>query len=154
MHIYGIQRASLVAQMVKNLPSMQENWLWSLGQEDPLEKGMATHSGFLAWKNPMDRGAWRATVHGFAKSWTWLNGFSTSWNLERWCWRTYLQGTDGDADIENRSEVTIGEGEGGTGWESSTGTYTLLYVKQSAGGTCCLKQGAQPSTLWPPRGVG
>ena len=56
--------------MVKNLPSMQENWLQSLGQEDPLEKGMATHSGFLAWKNPMDRGAWRATVHGFAKSWT------------------------------------------------------------------------------------
>ena len=42
--------ACLVAQMVKNLPAMQETWVWSLGQEDPLEKGMATHSSILAWK--------------------------------------------------------------------------------------------------------
>ena len=42
-------RASLVAQMVKNLPAMQETWVGSLGQEDPLEKGMATHSSILAW---------------------------------------------------------------------------------------------------------
>ena len=42
--------ASLVAQMVKNLPAMQETLVWSLGQEDPLEKGMATHSSILAWK--------------------------------------------------------------------------------------------------------
>ena len=39
-----VHRASLVAQMVKNLPAMQETWVWSLGQEDPLEEGMATHS--------------------------------------------------------------------------------------------------------------
>ena len=44
--------ASLVAQMVKNLPAMQETWGQSLGQEDPLEKGMATHSSILAWKIP------------------------------------------------------------------------------------------------------
>ena len=43
-------RASLVAQMVKNLPAMQETWVWSLGQEDPLEEGMATHSSTLTWK--------------------------------------------------------------------------------------------------------
>ena len=90
-------------QAVKNLPVMQETWVQSLGQEDPLEKGMTTHSSILAWripwteepgglqstgsiedlrasrtedsgegngnplqysclKNPMDRGAWRATV--------------------------------------------------------------------------------------------
>ena len=42
--------ASLVAQMVKNLPPMQENWVQSLGQEGPLEKGMATHSSILAWR--------------------------------------------------------------------------------------------------------
>ena len=42
--------ASLVAQMVKNLPAMQETWVRSLGQEDPLEKKMATHSSILAWK--------------------------------------------------------------------------------------------------------
>ena len=39
----------------------------SLGQEDPLEEGMATHSSILAWRIPMDRGAWRATVHGGRK---------------------------------------------------------------------------------------
>ena len=44
-------------------------WVQSLGWEDPLEKGQATHSSILAWKNLMDRGAWQATVHGVAKSW-------------------------------------------------------------------------------------
>ena len=44
-----ITRASLVAQMVKHLPTMQETWVRSLGQEDPLEKEMATHSSTLAW---------------------------------------------------------------------------------------------------------
>ena len=43
---------SLVAQRVKNPLSMQETWVQSLGQEDPLEKGMVTHSSFLAWKIP------------------------------------------------------------------------------------------------------
>ena len=42
----------------------------SLGWEDPLEEGMATHSSILAWRIPMDRGAWRATVHGVVKSQT------------------------------------------------------------------------------------
>ena len=41
-----------MAQTVKNLPEMQETWVHSLGQEDPLEKGMATHSGILAWRIP------------------------------------------------------------------------------------------------------
>ena len=44
--------ASLVAQMVKNLPAMRETWVPSLGGEDPLEKGMATHSSILAWRIP------------------------------------------------------------------------------------------------------
>ena len=44
--------ASLVAQMVKNLPAMQKSWVRSLGQEDPLEKEMATHSSILAWRIP------------------------------------------------------------------------------------------------------
>ena len=47
--VYG---ASLVAQMVKNLPAVQETQVQSLGQEDPLEKGMATHSSILAWRIP------------------------------------------------------------------------------------------------------
>ena len=52
--------------MVKNLPAMQETWVQSLGQDNPLEKGMATHSSILL-ENPMDRGAWWATVHGVTK---------------------------------------------------------------------------------------
>ena len=44
--------ASLVAQLVKNLPSMQETWVRSLGWEDPLEKGKAIHSSILAWRIP------------------------------------------------------------------------------------------------------
>ena len=43
-------RASLVAQLVKNLPTVWETWVWSLGWEDPLEKGKATHSSILAWR--------------------------------------------------------------------------------------------------------
>ena len=42
----------LVAQLVKNLPAMRETWVWSLGWEDPLEKGRATHSSILAWRIP------------------------------------------------------------------------------------------------------
>ena len=48
----GLLKASLVAQMVKNLPAMQETQVRSLGWEDPLEKGMATHPSILAWRIP------------------------------------------------------------------------------------------------------
>ena len=65
--------ASFVAQRVKKLPAMPETWVQSLGWEDPLEEGMATHSNILAWRIPMDREAWRATVHGVTKSWTRLS---------------------------------------------------------------------------------
>ena len=60
--------ASLVAQMVRNLPAMWETWVLSLGWEDLLEEGMTTHSSILAWRIPMDRRAWWATVHGVAES--------------------------------------------------------------------------------------
>ena len=65
--------ASLVAQMVKNLPAMWKTWVQSPGWEDPLEKGMATHFSILALRIPMDRGAWWATVLRVAKSWTQLS---------------------------------------------------------------------------------
>ena len=60
--------ASLGAQMVKQLPAMQETQVQSLGREDLLEKEMATHSSTLALKNPMEGGACQATVPGAAKS--------------------------------------------------------------------------------------
>ena len=53
--------------VVKNPAAKQEIWVRSLGEEDPLEKEMATHSSILAWENPMGREAWQATVHGVAK---------------------------------------------------------------------------------------
>ena len=67
--------------MVKNLPAMWETWVGSLVWEDPLEEGMATHSSILAWRIPMDRGTWWATVHEIKKSWTQL---STAQALVRW----------------------------------------------------------------------
>ena len=69
--------ASQVAQTVKNLSVMWETWVQPLGWEDLLEEGMATHSSILAWRIPMDRGAWWATPRpptcwaGWGISWNW-----------------------------------------------------------------------------------
>jgi len=62
-----LTRAFLVAQTVKNPPVVERPGFRSL------EKGMATHSRFFSLQNPVDRGAWRAIVHGVAKSWTQLS---------------------------------------------------------------------------------
>ena len=70
---FPVEDVSEVPQLVKNPPAMQKTWTWSLGWGDPLEEGMATHSGILPWRIPMDRGSWWATVHGVAKSPTWLS---------------------------------------------------------------------------------
>ena len=59
---------SLVAQLVKNLPAIQETWVRSLGWEDPLEKGKGIHSSILAWRIHI--------VCGVAKSWTRLSDFT------------------------------------------------------------------------------
>ena len=59
--------ASLVAQMVKNPPVMRETWVRSLGWEDPLEEGMATHCSILVWRILMNREAWPAPVHGITE---------------------------------------------------------------------------------------
>ena len=101
----SILRASLIAPLVKNLPAMQETWIQSLGWEDPLEKGKATHFSTLAWRIPwtihiqsmglqsqrglsdfhfhvffpgrsMDRGTWSSIVHVVTKSWTRLKQLS------------------------------------------------------------------------------
>ena len=81
MHIYGLQKngtdepicrtvIKMLAQIVKNLPTTWETWVRSLGWEDLLEKGMATHSSILAWRIPIDREAWGATVHWVTNSQT------------------------------------------------------------------------------------
>ena len=58
----------LVVQRLKRLRAMWETWVQSLGQEDPLEKEMATHSSISCLENPMNRGAWQAMVYGVTKS--------------------------------------------------------------------------------------
>ena len=60
----------LVAQMVKNTSTVKKTWVQFLGWEDPLEKGMVTHSSILAWRRQWSL---EAIVHGVAKSWTWLS---------------------------------------------------------------------------------
>ena len=57
-----------MAQLVKNPPAIQETWIQSLGWEDALEKGMATHSSFLTWKIPWAEEYGGLTVHGVAES--------------------------------------------------------------------------------------
>ena len=66
----------LVAQMVNNPPAMRETQVQSLGWEDPLEEGMATHSSILAWRIPWTEEPGRVTVHGITQSRTRLNQLS------------------------------------------------------------------------------
>ena len=79
MCIYDM--TSLVAQRLKRLPAMQETWLQSLGWEDPLEKEMATHSKYSCLENPMERGAWWATVHRVTKTGTQLSDFTFTFHF-------------------------------------------------------------------------
>ena len=69
MNIYLIY----INKMIKNLPEMRDTRVQSLGWEDPLEEGMATHSSILTWRIPMDRRTWQATVVGVSKSQTALS---------------------------------------------------------------------------------
>ena len=62
--VCGVRRASLVAQLVKNLPAMQETWFQSLGHEDTLEKGMATYCSILAWRIPWTKEPGRLLTMG------------------------------------------------------------------------------------------
>ena len=82
-----------MAQMIKNIPAVQktqessETWVPSLGQEDPLEEEMATHSSILAWRVPMDRGAWWATVQGVTESDVTVHAWSSMHTYgKKWCW--------------------------------------------------------------------
>ena len=69
IHLYGFTGGSNGKESACNAGDLDS----TLGQEDPLEMGMATSSNILAWRIPIDRGAWLATVHGVPKSWTRLS---------------------------------------------------------------------------------
>ena len=68
---------SLVAQRLKHLPAMRETWVRSLGQEDSPGEGNGNPPQYSCLENPMDGGAWWATVHGVAKSQTRLSDFTS-----------------------------------------------------------------------------
>ena len=82
IYVYVYIWASLVAETVKNLPAMKESWVQSLGQEDPLEKEMATHSCGL----PGEFHKQRSIVHGVTKSWTWLTLLHFKYIYESQTW--------------------------------------------------------------------
>ena len=75
---FFVKGASLVVETAKNLPAMQETWVQSLSQEDPLEKGMATHSSVLAWKIPCTE---EPRAHGVTMSCIWLEWLTLSLSL-------------------------------------------------------------------------
>ena len=73
------------------------------------------------------------------------------WNLEKWYWWIYLQGSNRDTSIENRLVGTTGKGEGGMNWESSTETYTSPYAQQMTSGNFLWDTGSSsqcPTTTW------
>ena len=78
MGVKDLHRTSQVAQRVENLPAMWETWVRPLGWKDPLDERMATCSSILAWRIPMDSGAWQATVHVITKSHTRLNDWAAA----------------------------------------------------------------------------
>ena len=89
--------------MVKNPPAKQKTQIWSLDQRDPLKKGMANHSSVLAWKNPMDREAWQATVYRVSKSQTWLSDWTHT--------HTHTQNIYGGLQSSSRLGVCLGESD-------------------------------------------
>ena len=78
---YKCRWASQVAKMVKNLPAVQETWVWSLGKEDSLEKVMATYPSILARRIPWTEDPGGLQSMGFSKSWT---SYTNADTLENW----------------------------------------------------------------------
>ena len=166
--------ASLVAQVVKSLPTMWETWVWPLDWEDPLEKGKATYSSILAWRIPF-MGSQRvghdwATFTSLMK-WMKLEPMiqtevsqkerqilyinSYVWNLERRYQWSYMQGSTGDTDVKNRLLDSVREDEGGMIWENSVETCVLLYAKQMPSAWSMREAGHSELVLWDnPEGQG
>ena len=111
-------------QVVKNLPAMQESQVQSLGWEEPLEKGMATHCSILAWRIPVDRGAWRATAHGLTKSPRWLSTSIFTFHFQHWRWEPLQQLT-----LSAEKGDWGGLGGGGSGTNSHVHTHTFSGVQ-------------------------
>ena len=132
----------VVAQMGKNPPAVGETWVRSLVWEDPLEEGMAIHSSILAWRIPMDRGAWQATVHGVTMSQTWLSDKKTdnsnmapcmSSYMVIICLLVYLPFWTWTQNPETRCILCLSETElsPGPNWLQNLEFFTLLHTELS-----------------------
>ena len=128
--------ASLVAQMVKNSPAMQETWVWSLGWEDSLEEGMATHSSILAWRIPWTEESGRLQPMGLQRvGHDWANKHSTAHDTIKekgmaihssiLAWR--IPWPEEPGGLQPRGSQRVGHN-----WETNTAhihTHTILSVK-------------------------
>ena len=117
-------QASLVAQTVKKLPAMQDTQVWSLGQEDPLEKGMTTHSTILAWRIP-----WTVEPSG-------LQSMGSQRVGHDWETFTYFQSPffiDGHTDLrEGKSPIKIAQQSARTGTRTKLWAHYLLFQRDLA----------------------
>ena len=107
-----------MAQRVKNPPAIQktqETWVQSLGQEDPLEKGNGNPLQYSCLQNPMDRGAWRATVYGVEKS-------DTTWGLNN-------SNKDYRPIFQSHTSISRNPGYRGKQKRASFFTVTLLVIE-------------------------
>ena len=120
---------------------MQETWVQSLGWEDPLEEGMATHSSILAWRIPMDRGTWWATVHGVTKSQTRLSNTAQHGDLSTQ--GTHLRELSNySEDMNERGLVFLCVLKPGTLLHSS---HMLLCAQRNSVNTCGINKGSEGS---------
>ena len=99
---------ALVAQRVKHLPAMQEIWVWSLGQEDPLEKETATHSSILAWRIPWTEKPVRLQSMGSQRV---GHDWVTSLHFTHWV-QDFPSGSDGKASVYNAGDPGSSSGLG------------------------------------------
>ena len=118
-------RASLVAQMAKNLPETQATQVQAVGWEDPLEKGTATHSTILAWRNPRIEEPDRLTGHGVAKSQTRVSNFRCSFSANNLRIKATELATT-EVNLENTTQVKEARHKDGV-WDS---IYMKLWSRQ------------------------
>ena len=122
-------------------------YIWNHGE------GSGNPLQYSCLKNPVD-----CSLSGSFDHWVGRVGHDLAtkppspWNLERWHWWTYLQGSNGDTDIEERLTGAVGEGEGGTIWESGSETYTLCKT-DSQWELDVRRREPRAGALWQPRGL-
>ena len=150
----SLDGASLVAQMVKNLPAVQETWLWSLRQEASMEKGMATHSSILTWRIPWTEEADRlesVELQRIRHDWV-SNVFTFSMSLKEAEIRTQIHTEEGACEDWGRRWLTTSQGETPSGETNLLTPWSWTSSLQDCGemNFCCLSHPDSATLLWQP----